>query len=447
MQAETKSKHANDPNKLSHHVHRIGYHFKAEVVEKACEALGYTIQKGRFVTETDLQRRSQRIRAAQLLASRGMKLDVADEPEETEEDVRAVMREMFPKMPQDDLDSVVATSWAHGKVGKSDMELPRRIQLGTIARIRHVYTDYDALLKALHNWEMCRSIVERECLAKLIEWRGDDAEDEEARMMAQRVLVEILDDEEMERMRNDQEAGNGNSSSTSSYETDSDVEITHECIGPDLGVDSGGEGARRYLDRYQQGPLQHQQAHPQYQPAPQITAQAYQQNQSWPVPQQPSSVHQQSAHESVTRPRAQPSPQQARWGWYSQPQYPSPTYALAPNYAPTPTEFAAPLQKQPVHQSQTYVNSRAQPSPMYWSQPVRDALFARATPVPANRSVYEGPYRTATQHADGVYQTRPVYTPPPPSPPPPPPLDESSRAQPEGIWLNGKFFSKVCEGF
>ena len=58
------------------------------------------------------------------------------------------------------------------------MSLSRQVQLATIARIRHTYTDYDKLLKIV-SWKEARQIVEPISLTKLIEWRGENDNDTE----------------------------------------------------------------------------------------------------------------------------------------------------------------------------------------------------------------------------------------------------------------------------
>lgn len=47
------------------------------------------------------------------------------------------------------------------------------MQLAVVAHIRHVYTEYDRLLK-ITSFPDARAAVEEPCLAKLVQWRGDD---------------------------------------------------------------------------------------------------------------------------------------------------------------------------------------------------------------------------------------------------------------------------------
>ena len=78
-----------------------------------------------------------------------------------------------------------------------DVALVRRAQLAVIAHIRHVYTDYDRLLKR-HPWPEARALVEQPTLDKLIEWRGDEDDAEEMDDILREVIVIPDDDDENE---------------------------------------------------------------------------------------------------------------------------------------------------------------------------------------------------------------------------------------------------------
>ena len=43
------SKNARDPEKVSHHIARVGWHFRSEVVEQACGELQYVLKDGRYL--------------------------------------------------------------------------------------------------------------------------------------------------------------------------------------------------------------------------------------------------------------------------------------------------------------------------------------------------------------------------------------------------------------
>ena len=76
-----------------------------------------------------------------------------------------------------------------------DVTLVRRAQLAVIAHIRHVYTDYDRLLKR-QPWPEARALVEQPTLDKLIQWRGDEDDAEEMDEILREVIVIPDDDDE-----------------------------------------------------------------------------------------------------------------------------------------------------------------------------------------------------------------------------------------------------------
>ena len=76
-----------------------------------------------------------------------------------------------------------------------DVTLVRRAQLAVTAHIRHVYTDYDRLLKR-QPWPEARALVEQPTLDKLIQWRGDEGDAEEMDDILREVIVIPDDDDE-----------------------------------------------------------------------------------------------------------------------------------------------------------------------------------------------------------------------------------------------------------
>ncbi|KAL1853871.1 hypothetical protein Plec18170_005263 [Paecilomyces lecythidis] len=82
------------------------------------------------------------------------------------------------------------------KVGTAvELPLARRAQLAVVAHIRHVYTNYDRLLKKT-SFQEARSIVEDPTLAKLVEWRGDDENGKTVLEDVFREVIVISDDED-----------------------------------------------------------------------------------------------------------------------------------------------------------------------------------------------------------------------------------------------------------
>ena len=250
------SKNAQNPDHVSHHIHRVGYHFKAEVVESACKQLGYTAHGGVYMREADLQMQHKDSRLAQVLAKYSIPgeklLGRAQSQRETLDQVRAAIKELFPKIPEQDLREIVHHAWEEGsgRVGSSELELPRRVQLATIARIRHTYTDYDRLLRAFE-WRDARSMVEPVCLKKLIEWRGetDEGDDDELEEIVRETIVLDSDDDEAD--GDAHEADDEGSVTEIEPGEVTDVEIVHQTVAhDDIAAESGVEGRhKQFLDR------------------------------------------------------------------------------------------------------------------------------------------------------------------------------------------------------
>ena len=82
------------------------------------------------------------------------------------------------------------------KVGTAvELPLARRAQLAVVAHIRHIYTDYDRLLRVT-SFQEARAIVEDPTLEKLVEWRGDDENGKVVLEDVFREVIVISDDEE-----------------------------------------------------------------------------------------------------------------------------------------------------------------------------------------------------------------------------------------------------------
>lgn len=246
---------AQNPNKISHHIHRIGYSFRCEVVEEACEALGYVLYDGSFIKTRDLQKKIyQDSFLAQTFAKYGKKWDGDGfVGKDTPDQVRAAIKELFPLIPPMDLDQIVSHAWEKGtkRVGSaSDMSLARRVQLATIARIRHTYTDYDALLKSFGDWKEVRRIIEPDCLKKLMEWRGEisDGQDEGLEEIVRETIV--IDDDD------DEDADDRHGSNDTDDDSDSSIiEITHRPAAlHDLRAEQANERDHRYFRRLEQPP-------------------------------------------------------------------------------------------------------------------------------------------------------------------------------------------------
>jgi hypothetical protein len=230
---------------LSHHVHRIGYHFRNEIVEDACRTLDYHPFQDTFLTGEELRQRQHNSIVAKAFARQGLNYDRVTGNEETPEQVRAAIKEMFPKIPQHDLDEIVTRAWEAGSDrvgGAKDIPLSRRAQLATLARIRHTYTDYDALLRAFGDWHGTRQQVEPICVQKMIEWRGETDGDDEGLEEIIRETIVIDDDDDDE----------GGDSSDTGGASDTSIEISHRPAAvEDLRAEEATERDHRFFQRNQ----------------------------------------------------------------------------------------------------------------------------------------------------------------------------------------------------
>lgn len=219
------------------------------MLEDACEQLGYFPYKNQYVKPIDLQKQQQDSYLARVLKKHGVKHAGIHE---SDEQVRAAIKELFPRIPAYDLDEIVKHAWAKGtdRVGNvQDLALGRRVQLAVIARIRHEYTDYDQLLRAF-GWAEARHEVEPVTLRKLIEWRGENEEDDNELEELVRETI-VIDDE-------DGDAANSaigfpdEDSTDAGNASDTSVEISHRpAAAYDLRVEEANEIETGYARRWQ----------------------------------------------------------------------------------------------------------------------------------------------------------------------------------------------------
>ncbi|KAL4814010.1 hypothetical protein BDW67DRAFT_177362 [Aspergillus spinulosporus] len=173
---------------LSQHVHRIGYHFPSAVVADVCMNFGL------YLTETGKAVAPHSIRGHE--ASR--KLTDSDSQITINTEARDVLKDLFPNIPDNDLNQIIKTAFQKGqrKVGTAvELPLARRAQLAVVAHIRHIYTDYDRLLKTT-SFHEARAAVEQPTLAKLVEWRGDDENGKTVLEDVFREVIVISDDDD-----------------------------------------------------------------------------------------------------------------------------------------------------------------------------------------------------------------------------------------------------------
>ncbi|KAL9598387.1 MAG: hypothetical protein Q9179_003934 [Wetmoreana sp. 5 TL-2023] len=147
-------------------------------------------------------RRSTRTRQAQRNQNaRTRAASVGSEMDQHELDTRAAfaIRDLFPKIPEADIQNIVAQAFQKGKskVGTAaDQPFIKRVHLAVGAYIRHVYTDYDRLLKQ-HSYLDARALVQPPTLDKIIEWRDEKDEPDAVEDILREVIV-ISDDEDEE---------------------------------------------------------------------------------------------------------------------------------------------------------------------------------------------------------------------------------------------------------
>ncbi|GLA23233.1 hypothetical protein CBS76997_603 [Aspergillus niger] len=185
--AVTTTPHMHTHN-LSQHVHRIGYHFPSAAVAAVCMDLGlYLTAAGKAVPFRTVGGENDRKRADSEVSQTTINTEARD-----------VLRDLFPNIPDNDLNQIIKTAFQKGqrKVGTAvELPLARRAQLAVVAHIRHIYTDYDRLLKAT-SFHEARTAVEEPTLAKLVEWRGDDENGKTVLEDVFREVIVISDDED-----------------------------------------------------------------------------------------------------------------------------------------------------------------------------------------------------------------------------------------------------------
>lgn len=104
------------------------------------------------------------------------------------------------------------------KVGTAaELPLARRAQLAVVAHIRHVYTQYDRLLR-VGSFQDARASVEQPTLAKLVQWRGDDENGKTVLEDVFREVIVISDDE-------DEESDIGEDANVTHAGRDSSIEV------------------------------------------------------------------------------------------------------------------------------------------------------------------------------------------------------------------------------
>ncbi|KAI9794830.1 MAG: hypothetical protein M1816_002958 [Peltula sp. TS41687] len=209
---------------ITQQVHRIGYHFAAVVVKKACKALGLRVSRGGRVhvapgTLPD---------ASGGQAEHGIAEATVSSQEKINAEARNALAELFPRMPARDNSQIISNAFKEGKkkVGTAE-NLPflRRVQLAVLAHIRHVHTDYDHLLRtgACEKLE-ARARIEQACHRMIVEWSGDEENAKVMREILREVIV-ISDDEDEDDTSHDEMSVDDSTGEEDSSDQDSEIEF------------------------------------------------------------------------------------------------------------------------------------------------------------------------------------------------------------------------------
>ncbi|CRG85597.1 hypothetical protein PISL3812_02642 [Talaromyces islandicus] len=140
-----------------------------------------------------------------------------------DKEARDVIRDLFPNIPDNDTDQIIKTAFQKGqhKVGTAaELPLARRAQLAVVAHIRHIYTEYDQLLKKT-SFQEARRKVEDSTLEKLVQWRGEDENGIPELEDVFREVIIISDDED----EDDEGSHSSHSSEPEIVNRDHSVEI------------------------------------------------------------------------------------------------------------------------------------------------------------------------------------------------------------------------------
>ncbi|OAT14022.1 hypothetical protein BDBG_09115 [Blastomyces gilchristii SLH14081] len=179
---------------LSQQVHRIGYHFPSVVVATICMELGLFLSStGKVVPYSSSQYPVKGL-------GRERRADSEVSQNTINVEAKDAIKDLFPSIPTKDLNRIIKTAFQKGKrkVGTAvELPLARRVQLAVVAHIRHVYTDYDRLLR-ITSFQDARAAVEEPTLAKLVQWRGDDENGKTVLEDVFREVIVISDDEDDE---------------------------------------------------------------------------------------------------------------------------------------------------------------------------------------------------------------------------------------------------------
>ncbi|KAK8161884.1 hypothetical protein IWX90DRAFT_388721 [Phyllosticta citrichinensis] len=170
-----------NPGKVSYHLNRVGFHFPSAVVDQAMEWIGIPLNgRSRAGIANNIGRRLK---------------TYGSQPEKVA--VRSAMKDLFPKMPPESLAVILEHAFQQGanRVGTAtNLSIERRVQMAVLAHVRHKHTNYDRLLKEVGYIE-ARKTVEKPCIEKILEWRGEGQEEDDEMEDDFREVI-VLDDDD-----------------------------------------------------------------------------------------------------------------------------------------------------------------------------------------------------------------------------------------------------------
>ena len=110
-QANHRRSSHDGPNNISSYLHRIGYHFKSEIFDEACNWLGYRMQNNKLVRDSEP---TAALGFERAMARQGLRAGQSGGENATAEDeskVKMALKELFPKIPDHSLNEIFRKAW------------------------------------------------------------------------------------------------------------------------------------------------------------------------------------------------------------------------------------------------------------------------------------------------------------------------------------------------
>lgn len=156
-----------------------GYPFMTALCRRKTRAAGRTLYVVRAGSQTLGLRCPSHILRQVYEEERGTRAErraaVCVRDEAARETFRAAMFQEFPGMPRADVERVLRRALAKrsGRVGRTaTLRIEDKVRLAVAAHVRHVYTDYDVLVRGERTKEEARKMVFARVGEVLEKWRG-----------------------------------------------------------------------------------------------------------------------------------------------------------------------------------------------------------------------------------------------------------------------------------